>query len=607
MADNRGRDGGFRSGSKNMDRKPRGDKPAYGEKRGFAPRGDKPAYGEKKNFAPRGDRPAYGEKRGYAPRGDKPAYGEKRFGEKKEFAPRGDRPAYGEKRDFAPRGDRPAFGERKPYAPRENRPSFGEKRGFAPRGDKPSFGEKRSFAPRAPRTTERRAPRPANLAPRRVALETLLDVSRSDAYASLALDKRLAQANLPRRDRAFVTQLVYGTLENRITLDWRIDQFLEGEKEIEQTVREILRMGAYQLFYLDRVPDMAAVDESVSLTRAMGLEALTGLVNGVLRNMIRGKNDVVWPKPQDDAVKYLSIMFSAPEALCEMLVKAYGEHDAMEILRYRPKDRTVTVRVNYLRCDDARLRSLFADDELDFEPGALEGVYKVHGAGDMTRMRAFQNGLFTIQGESSVLAARMVGAKPGQTVLDACAAPGGKAAVLSEMMNDTGRVYAWDTHAHRVELIRGTVNRLKLENVRPAVKDASVPREDMAMTLDAALIDAPCSGTGVMTEKPDVKYRVTAEGVQSLCFTQAAILDAVAPMVKVGGTLVYSTCSILPQENEEQIKLFLVRHPEYEVWRMGSELPEKLAAHEGEYGLQMFAHRDGTDGFYVCRLRRVKA
>ena len=574
MADNRGRDGGFRSGSKNMDRKPRGD------------------------------RPAYGEKRGYAPRGDKPAYGEKRFGEKKEFAPRGDRPAYGEKRDFAPRGDKPAFGERKPYAPRENRPSFGEKRGFAPRGDKPSFGEKRSFAPR---TTERRAPRPVNLAPRRVALETLLDVSRSDAYASLALDKRLAQANLPRRDRAFVTQLVYGTLENRITLDWRIDQFLEDEKEIEQTVREILRMGAYQLFYLDRVPDMAAVDESVSLTRAMGLEALTGLVNGVLRNMIRGKNDVVWPKPQDDAVKYLSIMFSAPEALCEMLVKAYGEHDSMEILRYRPKDRTVTVRVNYLRCDDARLRSLFADDELDFEPSALEGVYKVHGAGDMTRMRAFQNGLFTIQGESSVLAARMVGAKPGQTVLDACAAPGGKTAVLSEMMNDTGRVYAWDTHAHRVELIRGTVNRLKLENVRPAVKDASVPREDMAMTLDAALIDAPCSGTGVMTEKPDVKYRVTAEGVQSLCFTQAAILDAVAPMVKVGGTLVYSTCSILPQENEEQIKLFLARHPEYEVLRMGAELPEKLAAHEGEYGLQMFAHRDGTDGFYVCRLRRVKA
>ena len=525
MADNRGRDGGFRGANRNTDRKPRGDKPGFGEKK----------FGEKKF----GDKKPYGERKF----GDKPGFGEKKFGEKK-F---GDKKPYGE-RKF---GDKPGFGEKK----------FGEKK-F---GDKPSFGERR-FGDRKPAFGAPRAerkPRPVNLAPRRVALETLLDVSRSDAYASLALDKRLAQANLPRRDRAFVTQLVYGTLENRLTLDWRIDQFLEGNKEIDQTVREILRMGAYQLFYLDRVPDMAAVDESVSLTRAMGLEALTGLVNGVLRNMIRGKNDVVWPKPQDDAVKYLSVMFSAPTALCQMLVSAYGEHDAMEILRYRPKDRSVTVRVNYLRCDDARLRSLFADDELEFDPGILPGVYKVHSAGDMTRMRAFQNGLFTIQGESSVLAARMVGAKPGQTVLDACAAPGGKTAVLSEMMGDTGRVYAWDTHAHRVELIRGTMNRLKLENVRPAVKDASVPREDMAMTLDAALVDAPCSGTGVMNEKPDVKYRVTEEGVQALCRTQKDILDAVAPMVKVGGTLVYSTCSILPQENEEQIRAFLERHPEY--------------------------------------------
>lgn len=446
-----------------------------------------------------------------------------------------------------------------------------------------------------------------NLAPRRVALETLLDVSRSDAYASLALDKRLAQANLPRRDRAFVTQLVYGTLENRLTLDWRINQFLTGEKEIDETIREILRMGAYQLFYLDRVPDMAAVDESVSLTRAMGMEALTGLVNAVLRNMIRGKADTTWPKPQDDPAKYLSVMFSAPEELCRMLIESYGEHEALEILRYRPKDRSVTIRVNYLRCDDARLKSALADDEIEFEAGIVPGTYKVHGAGDLTRMRAFQNGLFTIQGESSVIAARMVGAKPGQNVLDACAAPGGKTAVLSEMMGDTGRVHAWDTHSHRVELIRGTANRLKLENVRPAVKDASVPREEMNMTLDAALVDAPCTGTGVMLEKPDVKYRVTESGVASLCRTQADILDAIAPMVKVGGTLVYSTCSILPQENEQQVRAFLARHPEYEVMPMAADLPQKLAEHEGELGLQMFAHRDGTDGFYVCRMHRVKA
>ncbi|MFR2020772.1 MAG: transcription antitermination factor NusB [Christensenellales bacterium] len=207
-----------------------------------------------------------------------------------------------------------------------------------------------------------------NLAPRRVALETLLDVSRSDAYASLALDKRLAQANLPRRDRAFVTQLVYGTLENRMTLDWRIDQFLEGSKEIDQTVREILRMGAYQLFYLDRVPDMAAVDESVSLTRAMGLEALTGLVNGVLRNMIRGKNDVVWPKPQDDAVKYLSVMFSAPTALCQMLVSATASTTRWRFCATAEgSQRDGSRELPALRRRASA--QLFADDELEFDPG----------------------------------------------------------------------------------------------------------------------------------------------------------------------------------------------------------------------------------------------
>lgn len=560
MADNRGRDGGFRGGRKFEQNK--GHKPGFGgEKRNF---GEKKSFGEKKGFG--------GEKRG--------------FGEKKGFAPRGEKPPFGEKKGFAPRGDRPAFVEKRGTAPRPVRP----------------------VRPVRPERPERPAkPHPMNLAPRRVALETLLDVSRSDAYASLALDKRLAQAAFGRRDRAFTTQLVYGTLENRITLDWRIDQFLTGDTEIEPAVREILRMGAYQLFCLDRVPDMAAVDESVSLTRAMGFEGFTGLVNGVLRNMIRGKEEVVWPKPQDDPAKYLSVMFSVPVDLAKLLMEAYGEHEALEILRYRPKERDITVRVNYLRCDDARLRALFADEELTFSEGIVPGTYKVKNAGDMTRMRAFQNGLFTIQGESSVIAARMVGAKPGQTVLDACAAPGGKTAVISEMMNDTGRVYAWDTHAHRVELIRGTANRLKLENVRPAVKDASAPRPEMAMTLDAALIDAPCSGTGVMLEKPDVKYRVSREGIDSLRRTQAEILDAVAPMVKAGGTLVYSTCSILPQENGAQIEAFLARHPEYEVFPMGAELPEALAKHETASGLQMFAHRDGTDGFYVCRLRRVRA
>lgn len=469
-------------------------------------------------------------------------------------------------------------------------------------------GSKRNMKPRSGNGFAHREGRgqtaAGGLASRRVALDTLLDVSRSDAYASLALEKRLDQSHLSQRDRAFVTRLVYGTIENRIQLDWLIDRFLEENKEIEPVLREILRMGAFQIFKLDRVPDMAAVNESVSLTRSMGLESFTGLANAVLRNMIRQKDSIEWPRPQEDPVRYLSILFSAPEELCRLLIDAWGEHTALEILRYRPDTRTVDVRANALRCTPERLRRLMAEEELHWQEGTVPGVLKVQNAGDLTRLRAFQNGLFTIQGESSVLAARAVHAKPGQTVLDACAAPGGKSAVLAEDMKGSGRVYAWDTHAHRVELIQKTVKRLFLDNVRPMLRDATQPRPEMAGTLDAALVDAPCSGTGVMTEKPDLKYRVTAEGVQSLCETQKAILDAVAPMVKPGGTLVYSTCSVLPQENEKQVQAFLQRHEEYEVWPLAGELPEALAAKEGEFGLQLFAHRDGMDGFYICRMRR---
>ncbi|MBQ7488370.1 MAG: 16S rRNA (cytosine(967)-C(5))-methyltransferase RsmB [Clostridia bacterium] len=442
----------------------------------------------------------------------------------------------------------------------------------------------------------------AGLAARRVALETLLDVSARDAYAQLALEKHLKSAELDLRDTAFVTRMVYGTIENRISLDYRINQVLEKPDELDPTVREILRLGAYQLFYMDRVPDMAATDESVRLTRVMGMEGLTGLVNGVLRNMIREKENIEWPKPEDDPVRYLSIMYSAPEALCRMLIDRFGEHEAMEILRYRQPRLYESVRPNLMRCDDQRMRRMFADIGYTFEPGLVSGTYRVYDPGDLVHLRGYQNGLFVIQGESSVIAARAVGAKPGQTILDACAAPGGKTALISEMMQDTGRVYAWDTHPHRVELIRSTASRLHLENIRPICRDAQEPRPEQANTLDAAIIDAPCSGSGVMSIKPDLKYRITPEGVESLAGIQANILNAVADMVKPGGTLVYSTCSIFPEENELQVTAFLERHPEYRVSQLGELLPEALRPLEGEHGIQLFAHRDNIDGFYICRM-----
>ena len=479
--------------------------------------------------------------------------------------------------------------------------TFKGKPGFKGDAGKPKFDRK----PRESAGGEKRPRTAATLEPRQIALETLLDVSVREAYAQLALEKRLKQSRLDARDTAFITRIVYGTIERRITLDYQLDQIIEHDGEIEPVIREILRMGAYQILYMDRVPDMAAVNESVQLTRKMKMGYLAGFVNGVLRNLIRKKDELVWPKPEENPARYLSIMFSAPVEFAEMLIDEFGEHEALEILKFRPQKNYESIRPNLLRCDEARLRRLLNDDEFEYESGKVDGTLRVYNAGDMTKLRAYANGLFAIQGESSVLAARAVEAKPGQTILDACAAPGGKTAVISEMMQDTGRVYAWDTHAHRVRLIKGTAERLHIENIRPAMRDAAIERPTMQETLDAAIIDAPCSGSGVIGNKPDLKYRISREAVQSLCKTQQAILNAVSDMVKKGGTLVYSTCSIFKDENEQQIRTFLSTHPNFYVESITSLLPDDLKEHETPYGLQLFAHRDDMDGFYICKMKKM--
>ena len=439
---------------------------------------------------------------------------------------------------------------------------------------------------------------------RRIALETLLDFERSDAYVAIALDKRLSATGLSQRDRAFVARIVYGTVENRIRLDWQIDQFLTGDKKLEPVLRCILRMGCYQLTQMDRVPDMAAVDESVSLTRAVGLEAFTGLTNAVLRRMIREQGSVVWPDPETDPIRFLSVIYSCPEELCGLLADSVGIHEATELLKYRPDGNGIPVRLIRDRCSAEQLEHLLTEEGLRCEKGILPGMYRVSGGGDLTALRGYRNGLFTIQGESSVLAARLVNAKPGQIVLDACAAPGGKSAVIAEEMMGSGRVYSWDKHPHRVALIKELAQRLHLENIRPMARDASIPRPEMNGAVDAALVDAPCSGTGVMYEKPDLKYRITKAGVQELVSIQKSILDAVAPMIRHGGTLVYSTCSLLRAENEEQIQAFLLRHPEYRILPMKDDLPERIRPHEGTYGISLLPHRDQMEGFYICRMTR---
>ena len=440
---------------------------------------------------------------------------------------------------------------------------------------------------------------------RKVALEIFEDVVHKDAYAALSLDDRLRNANLSQLDKRFCASIVYRTIENLIRIDYALSFFLKDAEALEPQVRDILRISTCQLIFHDRIPENAIVDEAVKLTRNLGMEGLTGLTNAVLRALIRGKDDIKWPGKEEGA-RYLSIMYSVPLWLADRLMAAYGADTAEKICAYRNAAHYTVIRPNLMKLDDAGFEQLLTKKVWEVEKGLVPHAYRVRMASEMARDADYLAGNFSIQGESSMLSAQAVDVKRGMQVLDCCAAPGGKSAYLAEAMAGTGRVYAWDVHDHRVALIRATMKRLQLENIRPVVRDASVLKEDLIASMDAVLLDAPCSGLGVMDNKPDIKLRVTEASVQELTALQEKLLDVCCQYVKRNGTLVYSTCSLLPEENADQIRRFLSRHPEFALAPLPVSFDEKFRSLYTENGLQLLPHRDGVEGFFIARMRKVK-
>ncbi len=482
------------------------------------------------------------------------------------------------------------------------------KDGFKKDGYRKPDGNKRPFGEKKP------APRPAMDKPRedlpttnarKVALQIFRDVVRNDAYAALSLDEQMNKANLTQLDKRFCASIVYRTIENLIRIDYALSFYLKDEHKLEEQVKDILRISACQLLFHDRIPANAIVDEAVKLTRMLGLEGLTGVTNAVLRSMVREPERVQWPKPEEGA-RYLSIMFSVPMWLAERLVDAYGEAEALKICSYRSEAHYTVIRPNLSRMDDAAFEKLLEKKVWEKDKGLVPHAYRVKMASEIARDADYMGGNFSIQGESSMLSAQILDVKPGMQVLDCCAAPGGKTAYMAETMNGTGRVYAWDLHEHRVTLLRAMAKRLRLDNVRPAVRDATVLKEDLVSSMDAVMLDAPCSGLGVMDNKPDIKYRASVDSVKELTEIQEKLMDTCCQYVKRGGYMVYSTCSMLPEENELQVKAFLERHPEFKLAPLPVSVPERFRVLYGENGLQLLPHRDEIEGFFIAKMRRVK-
>ena len=474
-------------------------------------------------------------------------------------------------------------------------PQKGGKSGFrgAPAGSRNSRG---------PVKKQTEKPEVEGMPSRRLALRVIRQVTEQGAYASLALDTALNNCGLITADRRLVSRLVYDTMDHLIYLDWVLGQVMARE-DTDIKLRNILRLGACQILLEDRIPESAATNTSVQLCVELGMEGLKGVCNGILRNLVRKKDELVFPDSETEPDKAASIRYSLPEWLWIRLRESYGAEEAEAIASFRMEDAGWTLRPNLTKLGDAEFEALLDKKVWEKEKLDVPHAWRIRGALDIGRDADFTGGFYSIMSPSSMMVCQALDAKRGQQILDCCAAPGGKTCYIAEMMAGTGRVQAWDIHDHRVALIEAQARRLGLENIRPMIRDATKRREDLVQGMDAVLLDAPCSGLGVLAEKPDIKLRVSEASVQELTELQAKLLDTVCEYVRPGGILVYSTCSILPEEDEEQVSAFLQRHPEFEAQELPATIPEKYRKHR-KNGLQLLTYRDGVEGFYLCRMKR---
>ncbi len=434
---------------------------------------------------------------------------------------------------------------------------------------------------------------------REIALELIEKVEKQGSYSHLLINDALKKQDLNLADRGLLTELVYGTIQRKITLDFFLKPFLK--KEPEDWVQNLLRLSVYQIEFLDKIPEHAILHEAGEIARKRGHEGVTKFVNGVLRNIIRRgvpKIDEI-----SDDVRRLSIKASLPEWLAARFIAQYGYERALEIGLAFLVPPTQTVRVNMTETNPKSLVKEFSDQGIsskvsDIIPEALE-IEK----GSIANTNAFKTGKCTIQDESSMIVAYALMLSDDLDVLDACAAPGGKTTHIAEKMHGTGSVMALDIHAHKTKLVESAANRLNLLNVRTLALDArKATSEFETKSFDRVLVDAPCSGFGVLKRKPDIKYSKKPEDIERLSEIQLAILDEVSQLVKENGILVYSTCTIDREENTEVVQKFLEKHPEFVAQSVA--VPKSLEHLKTGNDLQILPTDFGSDGFYVASFKR---
>ena len=444
--------------------------------------------------------------------------------------------------------------------------------------------------------------------PRELALDILVKVDQRMSHADVLLDYALTHGNLKRRDRALLTEMVYGTLRWRGRIDWVAERFLSQPlTKMKARLRNILRLTLYQLLFLSKVPEYAAVNEGVVLAKQWNGQRGGALVNAVARKILREKESISFPSAEENPEKHLAVMWSHPEWLVRLWQDYLPGEDIADLLAANNRKAFVTLRVNSMRTDrDALLEKLRAEGVSAVPCHWSPQGMKVRAPSTVERLPGFREGLFQVQGEASQMVGFLLDPQPHETVLDACAAPGGKTTHLAELMTDLGEVVAVDASARELEKLKENVQRLELASIRVFHVDVAqgLP-PSCPQTYDRILVDAPCSGLGTLRSHPEAKWQRKTSDVKRLAELQSKILQRVVRYLKPGGILVYATCTLTMDENEGVVKEFLQREKGMILEDAASILPgDAKGMTRGKFFLAL-PHKHDTDGFFAARIRRA--
>ena len=433
---------------------------------------------------------------------------------------------------------------------------------------------------------------------REIALKTLYKIDKDEAYSNIALDENIKENKnkLDDRDTGFISEIVYGVTSWKLTIDEIIKKYSKLKlKKISPWILNILRMGIYQIVFLDKVPKSAAVNESVNLAKRYGHKGSSNFVNAILRKVEKKDYEAFFEI--ENPIERISKTTSMPVWMIEELLKENDIEKVEEICKASNIKPKVAIRINRLKTNKQELENLLKERDIVFKEGKLEDFLILEKTKNIEQLDLFKQGYFTVQDEGAGLIAKVVDPKPNELVLDACSSPGGKTTYMAELMENKGEIIAWDLHPHRVQLVEENAKRLNIHIIKTECQDAMVYKKEYTEKFDKILLDVPCLGIGVLKRKPDIKWKRKPEDIEEITQIQQKILETCSKYLKAKGQMVYSTCSIFREENDKVIEKFLEKNQNFEYTKI------KMSKIETMDKIQLYQNEE-TDGFFICKLQK---